>query len=87
MSCLFCDIASGKLAADILYEDDDLLIVDKDLSSTSRQITSKFKGSPFFNIVEGSFSVKKAVNAAFCTSSSTSLPKRNQRLSTGKVLI
>ena len=25
MSCLFCDIARGKMAADILYEDDDII--------------------------------------------------------------
>jgi ABC-2 type transport system permease protein len=38
----------------------DLIIVDKDLSSTSRELTSKFNGSPFFNVTETSFSVHQA---------------------------
>ncbi|MBN1253092.1 MAG: ABC transporter permease [Bacteroidales bacterium] len=43
----------------------DLLVVDNDFSSTSRQIISKFKGSPFFNLVESEFSVKKAEESLY----------------------
>jgi len=35
-------------------------IVDKDLSSTSRQLCSKFEASPFFHIKEQSFSIEYA---------------------------
>ncbi len=38
----------------------DLVIVDKDLSTTSRQLTAKFNGSPFFNVVKTTFSVQQA---------------------------
>ncbi|RLD70165.1 MAG: ABC transporter permease [Bacteroidetes bacterium] len=38
----------------------DMVIVDNDLSSTSRQLVAKFNGSPFFNVVNSTFSVKKS---------------------------
>jgi len=37
-----------------------LVVVDNDLSSTSRQLVSKFEGSPFFNVVKSTFSVKES---------------------------
>ncbi|HBS86761.1 MAG: ABC transporter [Bacteroidetes bacterium GWF2_38_335] len=37
-----------------------LFVVDNDLSETSRELTGKFSGSPFFKISGNSFSVKKA---------------------------
>jgi ABC-2 type transport system permease protein len=41
----------------------DLYIVDNDLSSTSRQLISKFKGSPFFKLKKTTFSIKEAEDA------------------------
>ena len=38
----------------------DVVIVDQDLSGTSRQLTSKFEGSPFFRLRKGSFSMEEA---------------------------
>lgn len=38
----------------------DLIVVDNDLSSTSRQLVAKFNGSPFFNVVKSTFSVKES---------------------------
>ncbi len=43
----------------------DLVVVDKDLSTTSRQLIAKFNGSPFFNVVKSSFSVQKAEEALY----------------------
>jgi ABC-2 type transport system permease protein len=43
----------------------DLVVVDKDLSTTSRQLIAKFNGSPFFNVVKSSFSVNKAEEALY----------------------
>ena len=40
----------------------DIFIVDKDLSTTSRQLVNKFEGSPFFFIKKCSFSIKEAKN-------------------------
>lgn len=40
----------------------DMIIVDQDLSSTSRQLTSKFEGSPFFFVNEATFNLKEAEN-------------------------
>ncbi len=37
-----------------------LLIIDKDMSQTSRELVSKFEGSPFYNVKYSSFSVKEA---------------------------
>lgn len=37
-----------------------MCIVDSDLSSTSRQMTDKFKGSPFFKVKESTFSMEEA---------------------------
>ncbi|MCK4664266.1 MAG: ABC transporter permease [Bacteroidales bacterium] len=37
-----------------------MFIVDKDMSSTSRKLISKFEGSPFFYVNKGSFSIKEA---------------------------
>ncbi|MCD4747133.1 MAG: ABC transporter permease [Bacteroidales bacterium] len=37
-----------------------MYVVDKDLSSTSRQLVSKFDGSPFFHTNEHSFSIDEA---------------------------
>jgi ABC-2 type transport system permease protein len=36
-----------------------IYVVDQDLSGTSRALTDKFEGSPFFTLVDHSFSVKK----------------------------
>ncbi len=41
----------------------DLYVVDNDMSSTSRQLISKFEGSPFFNLKKSTFSVKEAEEA------------------------
>ena len=38
----------------------DMEIVDKDLSSTSRRLISKFQGSPFFNVIKTTFSINEA---------------------------
>ena len=38
----------------------DLIIVDKDLSSTSRRLVNKFKGSTFFEINKTTFSIEEA---------------------------
>ena len=43
----------------------DLVVVDKDLSTTSRQLISKFNGSPFFNVIKSSFSVKEAEESLY----------------------
>jgi ABC-2 type transport system permease protein len=49
-------------AATFEMKDIDMYVVDQDLSSTSRQLVSKFEGSPFYNIVSQSFSVEKGKN-------------------------
>ena len=36
----------------------DLVVVDKDLSTTSRQMVGKFEASPFYNLVERSFNME-----------------------------
>jgi len=41
----------------------DLYVVDNDLSSASRGLTSKFEGSPFFNLKGVTFSIKEAEEA------------------------
>ena len=38
----------------------DLLVVDQDLSQTSRRLTGKFQGSPFFRLSEGTYSPEEA---------------------------
>ena len=40
----------------------DMIVVDKDLSTTSRKLVSKFEGSPFFFVNNTSFSLKEAEN-------------------------
>jgi ABC-2 type transport system permease protein len=40
-----------------------LYVVDNDLSTTSRQLISKFEGSPFFKLKKTTFSIKEAENA------------------------
>ncbi len=50
-------------AATLEIKNIEVMIVDKDLSQTSRQLTGKFKGSPFFKVVASSFSVKEGVRA------------------------
>ena len=40
----------------------DMMVVDMDLSSTSRELTNKFKGSPFFVVNGYSFSLDEAKN-------------------------
>ncbi|MCF8296104.1 MAG: ABC transporter permease [Saprospiraceae bacterium] len=47
-------------AANLEMQHIKMYIVDKDLSSTSRQLCSKFEGSPFFHITEQSFSIDEA---------------------------
>lgn len=41
----------------------DMYVVDNDLSSTSRQLVSKFEGSPFFNVKKSTFSMEEAQEA------------------------
>lgn len=38
----------------------EMVVVDQDLSSTSREMTGKFSGSPFFVVIQGVFSPEKA---------------------------
>ena len=38
----------------------DMIVVDKDFSSASRELTGKFRGSPFFTITEQTTSIKEA---------------------------
>ena len=47
-------------AATLDIKNIDVYVVDKDLSTTSRQLISKFEASPFFNIAGYSFSVAEA---------------------------
>ena len=44
-------------------KDINFYVVDNDLSSMSRQLTSKFQGSPFFNLVKFSGSISEAENS------------------------
>lgn len=44
-------------------KDINIYVVDNDLSTMSRQLTSKFEGSPFFNLVEFSGSISDAENS------------------------
>lgn len=41
----------------------DMVVVDYDLSATSRRLASQFEGSPFFNIKKTTFSMEEAENA------------------------
>lgn len=41
----------------------DLYVVDNDMSSASRQLISKFDGSPFFHLKKSTFSIKEAEEA------------------------
>ena len=45
-------------AATFDMKDIDVYVVDRDLSSTSRQLVNKFEASPFYNLVARSFSVE-----------------------------
>lgn len=47
-------------AATLEMKNIELAVVDKDLSTVSRRLTSKFEGSPFFNIKAFTFSIDKA---------------------------
>ena len=38
----------------------DMYIIDKDMSSSSRSLITKFEGSPFFYITNSSYSLKEA---------------------------
>jgi ABC-2 type transport system permease protein len=49
-------------AATLEMKSIDMEIVDKDLSTTSRQLISKFQGSPFFKIKKSTFSINEAEN-------------------------
>ena len=40
----------------------DMVVVDQDLSSTSRRLISKFDGSPFFQVNGSTFSIREAEN-------------------------
>lgn len=42
-----------------------MIVVDNDLSTTSRKLVSKFEGSPFFNVVNKTFSVKESEESLF----------------------
>ena len=50
-------------AATLEMQDIDTYIVDKDQTTTSRELINKFRGSPFFKIQESSFSMKDANDA------------------------
>jgi ABC-2 type transport system permease protein len=50
-------------AATLEMKSIDMYVVDKDLSSISRKIISKFEGSPFYNVYEASFSMNEANEA------------------------
>jgi ABC-2 type transport system permease protein len=39
-----------------------MCVIDQDISSTSRQMADKFKGSPFFVMKESTFSLEEAEN-------------------------
>ncbi len=41
----------------------DVMVVDKDLSATSRKLVSKFEGSPFYAIERASFSIEEGEHA------------------------
>ncbi len=47
-------------AATLEMKNINMYVVDKDMSVTSRQLISKFEGSPFFHIVQQSFSIDDA---------------------------
>jgi len=47
-------------AATFEIKDIDMIVVDHDLSTTSRQLTSKFEGTLFFNVNQSSFNIKEA---------------------------
>ena len=49
-------------AANLEMKHINIFVVDKDLSTTSRGLISKFQGAPFFNIVNNSTSLKEAEN-------------------------
>jgi len=49
-------------AATFEMKNTNLYVVDMDLSSHSRQIVSKYNGSPFFTVVDSDFSIEKAEN-------------------------
>ncbi len=49
-------------AATMEMKDIDIVVVDKDLSSYSRELTNKFESSPFFNLSGTTFSVEEAEN-------------------------
>ncbi len=53
-------------AANFEMKNIDMLIVDRDISQTSRELISKFEGSPFYRVSYGSFSDKE--NSAMLTS-------------------
>ena len=42
-----------------------LVVVDNDLSTTSRQMIAKFNSSPFFNIINSTFSVKESEESLY----------------------
>jgi len=46
-------------AATFDMKDIDVYVVDKDLSTTSRQLVSKFEASPFYNLVDKSFDMEE----------------------------
>lgn len=50
-------------AATLDMKNIDLAIVDKDLSTTSREMTGKFEGSPFYHVQKGYQSLQKAEQA------------------------
>lgn len=52
-------------AATLEMKDIDMYVVDQDLSTSSRQLVSKFEGSPFYNIVDRSFNVKEGKKRLF----------------------
>ncbi|HYX06019.1 MAG TPA: ABC transporter permease [Bacteroidales bacterium] len=49
-------------AATLEMKSIEMVMVDKDLSDMSRGLTGKFDGSPFFNLVPGTFSLEQAEN-------------------------
>ncbi len=49
-------------AASLEMKKIDMVVVDQDLSTTSRKLTSKFDGSPFFSVYGSTFNIQEAEN-------------------------
>src|SRR6056297_908530 len=52
-------------AATFEMKDIDIYVVDRDMSTTSRQLISKFEGSPFYSITSQSFNLEDGKEKLF----------------------